>query len=107
KARAGSTAAEKEKERQIVSLGGPEFVRSLRTLVDAAIARDTNSLVAAMLTIAERVVESNSQKNGDRALRLIAGILQYAETFTKNDEIGDGHNQRKKLLESLTREMTD
>ncbi|APR79113.1 Hypothetical protein A7982_04460 [Minicystis rosea] len=113
----------------------PEQVASLaRALLVAGIEGDTNTVVAGAFRAVEHVVvlhyiaerrrvsdeekkkldeaERVTRRDMQRALRLLGGILQHAETYTKSAPKDDKatqaqHEQRTKILESLTRDMTN
>lgn len=90
-----------------------------RLLVVAAIDGDTNTVIAGLSKSVEIVLKDGvaassldpaEKKRLQRALRLLGAILQYAETFAKSGAKEDAaalHDRRTKILESLTREMTD
>jgi hypothetical protein len=107
-------AGEKEK------LGDKRHVASLvRFLVVSAIDGDTNAVIAGLsmsVDVALGALNSGAALSKDekkalsRGLRLCGAILQYAETFSKPGAKEDAqalHERRTKILESLTREMTN
>jgi hypothetical protein len=104
---------------QTSELGDKRHVASLiRYLTISAIDGDTNAVMAGLsmgVEVVLRAVNSGAlskdeKKALSRALRLCGAVLQYAETFTKPGAKEDAqalHDRRTKILESLTREMTN
>lgn len=88
-----------------------------RLLIIAAIDGDTNTVLAGLSKAVDVVVEqldgaglSDAQKKDlKKGLRLTGAVLQYAETFVNTDKDSTNalHERRTKILESLTREMTN
>ena len=97
----------------------------LRTVSHAAMDRDTNALIGAAsraFTLAK--ANADETEKARRAFRVVGGVLQYAETYyqpatrkqegsgnveavTDSDREEAAHASRRKILESLTEEMTD
>jgi hypothetical protein len=89
-----------------------------RGMLEAALERDTNRMVTTAVRGIEAVIlptlaASKETKARKKAMRLLAGIVQYSATF---QPAGDGasdttqaarHEQRTKILESLTADMSD
>ncbi|WP_147444833.1 hypothetical protein [Corallococcus sp. CA053C] len=95
----------------------------LRTVSHAALDRDTNALIGAA-SRAVSLVDAAQTPAAQRGLRIVGGVLQYAETWyqpttigqegsarveavTDADTVEAAHASRRKILESLTEEMTD
>ena len=84
-----------------------------RGALEAALERDTNRLIASVGRGLDQVASLKSDddevnRGRRRALRLIGGLAQYAQTFAETGETkGQKHEQRTKVLESLTADMTD
>jgi hypothetical protein len=87
-------------------------------MLEAAVERDTNRMVTTAVAGLENVIVPELAKSTDgrtqkRALRLIAGVVAYAGTFQakkeadKDSSEAELHDQRTKILESLTADMTD
>lgn len=93
-------------------LTAAERVAVVRDLLHAALDRDGQALVA---TIAQVLIRVNPvPKDGEAAsdqrkgLRVLATVAAYAATYTDEDsDPTAAHARRTKLLESLTRDMTD
>jgi hypothetical protein len=87
----------------------------LQPIAADAVMGETNALVAAAVHALQLVnanlagdAKDDRTKETKRAFILIGGLLDYAATFTnKSDKDADLHDQRTKVLESLTRSMTD
>lgn len=83
-----------------------------RGVLEAALERDSNRLIASvgrgLDLIATLQSDEATSRERRRALRLLSGLAQYAETFAgTGDKDGAKHEQRTKVLESLTADMTD
>ena len=95
----------------------------LRTVAHAALDRDTNALIGAAST-AITLVDHGQSETARRGLRIVGGALQYAETYytpaaikqegsarveaaTDSDAETTAHASRRRILKSLTEEMTD
>jgi hypothetical protein len=87
----------------------------LEASIDAALAADSGRIVVVAseyvdLLLKQQPDESLKKK---RALRLLGGLLDYGATFadssTPQDQVSQTkiHDQRTKILESLTTDMTD
>jgi len=90
------------------TLTAPQAVTLLRKLALAAVEKDTNALVAAALNAFSVLAELSGDTS--RGMRLVAGLLSYAETYTQADEKQDKkalHEHRKNIIKSLTEHMTD
>jgi hypothetical protein len=110
----------------------PENVLALmQPIVVDVIQRDTNNLIASILhalkvgvatgsstaaTAKEQAKTAKEVSDRKRLFVLLGGLLNYAETYVpqkasaataSSDEEGGLHEQRTKILESLTRTMTD
>jgi hypothetical protein len=91
------------------------WLSAARGVIEAAVDEDTNRLIAsvaagiqALTDIASSSTEPMTPERR-RALRLLAGVVQYASTYgpDKDDATDDQkHQQRTKILESLTADMT-
>lgn len=94
-----------------------------RNASHAALDRDTNALIRAA-SVGISLVDPNQTGGARKGLRIIGGALQYAETYyqpatvrqegssrvqavTDNDVVETAHASRRRILESLTEEMTD
>lgn len=89
-------------------LTAPQAVTLLRKLALAAVEKDTNALVTAALNAFSVLIELSGDTS--RGMRLVAGLLSYAETYTQADEKQDKkalHEHRKNIIKSLTEHMTD
>lgn len=95
----------------------------LRSVSHAALDRDTNALIGAA-SRAIAMADPGQNEKARRGLRIIGGALQYAETYYEPTTVrteGSGrveattdsskeeaaHASRRRILESLTEEMTD
>lgn len=83
-----------------------------KAVVDAALDGDSNALIASIVHALAVVNDALVQKESRRAFLILGALTQYAATFTAP---GDGsapptaeqlHEQRTKILESLTTDMT-
>ncbi len=83
-----------------------------RALADAVFSADPGQVVV----VAARFIELKLAKDATtatrkrRGLRLLGGLLSYAATYASSPGSGDAaslHDQRSKILESLTRDMSD
>jgi hypothetical protein len=85
----------------------------LQPIVVDAIEQDTNALIAAIvhaLQVADAAKEPQDATNVNRVFALMGGILDYTATYTSpaSGSSSDSlHDQRTKILESLTSSMTD
>ncbi len=88
----------------------------LRTIVLGALDGDSNAIVAAVIRYAKAELKEKGQL--PRGLRIVGALLDYASTYMPEKgayDKGEGaaevakaaHEKRKKILESLTEEMTD
>jgi hypothetical protein len=89
------------------------WLSTARGAIEAAIDEDTNRLIASIAAGAQRLADlrgagTSMTRKERRALRLLAGVVQYAGTFSKSDGATEDkrHEQRSKILESLTADMT-
>lgn len=93
----------------------------LRRGILAVLDQDTNTLVVVAIQGLEYWLSSKLQGEASvaarRALRIVASLLQYAETYTSGSSSGASeadkaksvqamHERRTKILESLTQDMT-
>jgi len=95
----------------------------LRSASHAALDRDTNAMIGAA-SMAIGLVKADAAPAARRGLRIIGGVLQYAETYyqprtiqqegsgrveaaTDTRVVEEAHASRRKILESLTEEMTN
>ncbi|WP_147451024.1 hypothetical protein [Corallococcus llansteffanensis] len=95
----------------------------LRAVSHAALDRDTNALIGAA-SRAVALVDADLTPAAQRGLRIVGSVLQYAETYyqpatvgqegssrveavTAADTVETAHASRRRILESLTEEMTD
>jgi hypothetical protein len=85
----------------------------LEASVDAAVAVDSGRLVVVASKYLELVLDQDANLKKKRALRLLGGLLDYGATFADSsspqDQVSQSkvHDQRTKILESLTTDMTD
>jgi hypothetical protein len=89
------------------------WLSTARGVIEAAIDEDTNRLIASVAAGAQALHQSKGSAaltpEQRRGLRLLAGVVQYAGTYGQGqpgatDE--QKHEQRTKILESLTADMT-
>jgi hypothetical protein len=79
-------------------------------IVDDAINGDTNALIAAIVDALVHLNQTLASQESKRVFALIGGLLDYASTYTspaKGATDSSLHDQRTKILESLTQDMTD
>jgi len=78
-------------------------------IVDAALERDSNALVAAIAQALEVFSDAKYQQDHRRAFLLIGSLVQYAATYAGQTTANAQQlqDQRTKILESLTEAMTD
>lgn len=88
------------------TITGPEAVAMLRSVVVAAMDRDGQALVTAVSAALARFPD-RAPPAAAKALRVIATIAAYAASYTSAEGADEAHKQRTRLLESLTRDMTD
>jgi hypothetical protein len=78
-------------------------------IVDAALERDSNALVASIAHALDVFASAEYAKDHQRAFLLLASLIQYSATYTVQNS-GNAeqlHEQRTKILESLTSSMSD
>jgi hypothetical protein len=90
---------------------------TVRGMLDAGIDEDTNRMLShlrigvlgAAKTMPDSATATELSRPQQRALRLIGGVVQYAETYAVKSDASDKdlHTQRTKILESVTAEITD
>ncbi len=89
-----------------------------RGMLEAALERDTNRMVTTAVrgidvVLLPALAAADETKARKRAMRLLGGIVQYADTFQPGGTSADSgtqearHEQRTKILESLTADMTE
>jgi hypothetical protein len=84
-----------------------EKVAMVRDVVRAAIDESGQALAAAFVRALVRVLPDAEARDPRKGLRVLATIAAYASTYTSGDGEGEGaQQQRTRLLESLTRDMT-
>jgi hypothetical protein len=87
-----------------------DILALIQPIVVAAIDRDTNAMIAAAVEALQIANSTLEAKDASRAFVLIGGILDYTATYT-NPPAGSTtdslHDQRTKILESLTTDMTN
>jgi hypothetical protein len=92
------------------------WVDMLRSIVLGALDGDSNAIVAAVIRYAKAELSAKDQL--PRGLRIVGALLDYASTYVPEKgafDKGEGaaevakaaHEKRKKILESLTEEMTN
>jgi hypothetical protein len=100
----------------ITALAPPTALKEIAfagAIVDAALSEDTGRMVVVASELADIALKDEEQLRTKRALRLLGGILDYAATYANGssgqDQIAQAkaHDQRTKVLESLTADMTD
>lgn len=87
----------------------------IRALVMATVDGDTNTILVAVskaiaLLYGERPSDPRKGTRVQHAFKLLSGLLQYAETYasaTETKEKEAARQARTKILESLTRELTN
>ncbi len=95
------------------------YLAVARGALEAALEQDTNRLIASIgrgLELLTPAAAAGTKPDGRRemladrrrALRLLAGLAQYAQTFAEKEQTAEQkHARRTKILESLTADMTD
>jgi hypothetical protein len=78
-------------------------------IIDAALERDSNALVASIAHVLEVFANAEYERDHQRAFLLLGSLLQYSATYAAQTSASAEqlHDQRSKILESLTRSMTD
>lgn len=78
-------------------------------IVDAALERDSNALVASIANVLSVFAKAEYERDHQRAFLLLGSLLQYSATYAGQDSATAEqlHDQRSKILESLTRSMSD
>jgi hypothetical protein len=85
-------------------------------IIDAALARDTNATLVAIVHALQVGNARLASKSSRRAFVILGGLLDYGATFAPAGQVsGEAakptaesvHEQRTRILESLTRSMTD
>ncbi|HWA71890.1 MAG TPA: hypothetical protein VG937_06145 [Polyangiaceae bacterium] len=78
-------------------------------IIDAALERDSNALVASIAHVLQVFADAEYAETHQRAFLLLGSLLQYSRTYAAPGEATAEqlHEQRSKILESLTRSMTD
>jgi hypothetical protein len=77
-----------------------------QALVVGAVGGDAQAVILVLQKVIE-VELAEYRELDSRALRFIAALLDYAATYTDDAGAKEAHERRTKVLESLTREMTD
>jgi hypothetical protein len=78
-------------------------------IVDAALERDSNALIVSIAHALEVFAEARYTRDHQRALLLLGSLIQYSATYAaqNQDNAEQLHEQRTKILESLTSAMSD
>jgi hypothetical protein len=98
----------------ITSLDKVAAVAFAEAFADAALNRDSARFTVLAADVVDLVWDKEQDKsNRRRALRLLAGLLDYAATYAQTPDAqgktaaDDAHQQRTKILESLTEDMSN
>jgi hypothetical protein len=78
-------------------------------IIDAALERDSNALLASIAHALEVFASAEYAQDHKRAFLLLGSLLQYSATYAAQSSANTEqlHEQRTKILESLTRAMSD
>ena len=78
-------------------------------IVDAALERDSNALIVSIARTVNAFAEAKYAQDHQRALLLLGSLIQYSATYAaqNQDNAEQLHQQRTKILESLTSAMSD
>jgi hypothetical protein len=78
-------------------------------IVDAALERDSNALIVSIARAVNAFAEAKYAQDHQRALLLLGSLIQYSATYAaqNQDNAEQLHQQRTKILESLTSAMSD
>lgn len=81
----------------------------LKPLVDGALDKDSNAVMGSIAKVLSLYADAEYQQTHKRAFLLLGSLIQYSATYAGQtaDDAEQRHEQRTKILESLTQAMSD
>jgi hypothetical protein len=81
----------------------------LKPIVDGALDKDSNVVIGSVARALSLYADAEYQKKRARAFLLLGSLVQYSASYAgqSTDDAAERHEQRTKILESLTEAMSD
>jgi hypothetical protein len=81
----------------------------LKPIVDGAMDKDSNAVLGSVAKVLALYADAEYQKTHKRAFLLLGSLVQYSASYVGQsaDDAAERHDQRTKILESMTEAMSD
>jgi len=81
----------------------------LKPIVDGAMDKDSNAVIGSVAKVLSLYTDAEYQKTHKRAFLLLGSLIQYSASYVGQtaDDASQRHDQRTKILESMTEAMSD